>query len=128
MKIYGLNRIGLDFALALGNANFDGNVKFAFEPVKFSKVCFRLRLQHKEPGVGSVLLTDRLLIEGVPRITRRGPGVCWHAHRDFFLGIFKINPEARIQTSQANFENARDFKTYLLGDKKIMGDCACETP
>lgn len=115
MKVYGVNKVGLDFALALGNANFDGNVKYAYEPAQISRVCFRLRLQHKQPGPGSSMTKKR-----------RGPAVCWHAHRDFMRAIYTINPDARITTSFGTYNNERDFEFRHAQTR--YGKCKCEIP
>lgn len=38
---------------------------------------------------------------------RRGPWVCWHAHRDFFRALFELAPTASVRTGLG-----RDGVTY----------------
>lgn len=41
---------------------------------------------------------------------RRIGSACWHAHRDFFKEIFKINPDAEIHTALAKYKGIEDFE------------------
>ncbi len=114
MKIWGVNRAGLDFALALGSANFGGNVKFYAEPKRHGKA-WRLRLQHVAVGPGSRCYHRKSHVESVKQgpIGHRGPAVCCHVYKEFFRAIFEINEDARIATTSALYRNKVDFEAKM---------------
>jgi hypothetical protein len=44
---------------------------------------------------------------------RKVHAICWHGHRDFYRGIFRINPDARIQSGyyfKADWKGSEDFE------------------
>lgn len=128
MKIWGVNRTGLDFALAIGSANFQGNVKFYANPKRKGQA-WQLRLQHVEPGPGSRIYHRQSHVESVTKgsIQSRGPAVCWHVHRDFFRAIFEINEDARIKTSWSLYRNKADFDAKMEAEPGPEYEhCECE--
>jgi len=42
---------------------------------------------------------------------RRGPWVCWHAHRDFYRALFEIEPSAVVRTGLGVTYTAANFET-----------------
>lgn len=120
MKINGLNRTGLDFALALGNAKYAGNVKWAYEPKQRGRAWLvRLTSQDNEqPGVKLYAIS--------PVHTRKGPAVCWHAHRDFLRAVFDLNPAARIKTAFATYNSQEHFEQTFRATQQPEDRCSCE--
>lgn len=41
---------------------------------------------------------------------RRLNAACWHAYRDVMLGIFAVNPDARIYTAMAKYKGLEGFE------------------
>ena len=115
MKIWGVNSTGLEFALAMGNANFAGNIKFD-RCVKINRRHV-IRLAHRDAGPGS-----KISIRGNGR-KYHGPSVCWHAHRDFIRAVFDINPTARVKTAFADYRSKEDFEAKC--DSTKYGRCEC---
>ena len=129
MKITGLNRVGLDFALALGNANFAGNVKFE----KIERKSDRTHLvrlstnDNTQPGVKCYMSREAFDPMSVMKVRRRGPAACWHAHRDFIRAVFNINPEARVKSILTEYNCAEDFENDHETTKPTDrdGHCTC---
>jgi len=124
MKIWGINRTGLDFALAHGGGEFGGNIRFLTNPVKSGESnAYAVRLVHDKPGPGT-----RIYIKQTANgySARRGPAVCWHAHTAFMRAIFEINPDARIKTCVADYRGEEDFESsYMETYEELKGDCDC---
>ncbi|MHC4278166.1 MAG: hypothetical protein ACYSTI_12725 [Planctomycetota bacterium] len=129
MKIWGVSKTGLEFALALGNAKYAGNIRFKDLTLK-NKREYIVRLCHFEPGPGSKIfyVVSRVdagfSSDSTSEVRRTGPAVCWHAHRDFMRAVFEINPEAKIKTSFTAYNNAEHFEENYRDSK--FGKCLCE--
>jgi hypothetical protein len=120
VKIHGLNRTGLDFALALGNAKFAGNVRWAYEPKKRGRT-FLVRLTSLDndgPGVKVYCWSQGG--------KRRGPSCCWHAHRDFIRAVFSLNPDARVKTAFAMYRDKDNFEQTYERTFPKSHECVCE--
>ena len=58
---------------------------------------------------------------------RRIAAVCWHGHRDFYRALFKVAPEARVQTAMtrqlaqgSRYYTAENFeRVYQETDRNI---------
>lgn len=67
----------------------------------------RFRLQAKltrTPG-GRVPKSDPRKYCAVGHLGRRSANLCWHGHREFFRALFRVAPEARVQTTLLQKEN-----------------------
>jgi len=106
MKIWGLtsdelDRAALASSVRLVNVRPDGNATALRlktygptsngKPVKWGRVSQHIRNKDGSP--------------------RRVPGaVCWHGHRAFMREVFKINPDARIKTTLADYQGSEHFE------------------
>ncbi len=122
MKIWGLNKPGLDMALLLTNVRYGDNVKFAREP------------QYKRTHWIISLKTEDAMKVGSRRSKKKiSNSACWHVHRDFYENIFKINPLARVSTFTADYKGEGAFRHKFtatgekdLGNGLLMKDaCNC---
>ena len=128
MKVWGINRAGLDFALMLANADFAGNIKFHSEPKRRGRE-YLVSLRTQEPGPGANVYFHPACTCCDPperKIRQTGPSVCWHAHRDFIRALFEINPDSRIKSILSDYKGQADFEARHESTKGQWGDCLCE--
>lgn len=58
---------------------------------------------------------------------RRLRSCCWHAHRDWMIALYDINPNVIIQTRMARYKNREHFHETYPGTEYILTDrCHCE--
>lgn len=52
---------------------------------------------------------------------RKIAAACWHAHRDYFRALYKLNPSAVIKSALATYEGSADFEAQFeaTGDRNI---------
>ena len=90
--------------------NYDGNVIVQQDAYALSKNRFRAQIRCKS-GRGS---GARTTTSG-----RHMPIACWHAYRDVIAWIFRMNPNARVQTSLAIYRGSDDFQVKYLPTGRV---------
>lgn len=106
MKIWGLYREQVYEAYTLANEQYGRNVAFKRIPEKSGRA-FRVTLTVRNSHEAGSRRSRNL------RGIRRVSAACWHVHRDFMKEVFRINPEARIQTALADYKGLEDFQAFF---------------
>lgn len=114
MKVWGLNKAGLELALLLTNVKYGDNLEFYKEPVyKKSHWVFTIRVKD------SLKVGARRGSKGQLRIH-----ACWHAYRDLYATIFSICSQARVKTVRCDYKGKKDFEDNFekTGDEVLNPD------
>lgn len=112
MRIIGLTEKELLFACRRAGKKYNDNLDLADVSSSRNKrgdhFTFRLRVKDSS-GPGAQFSPETMFGGG-----RKTVQACWHAHRDFFYAVFKINPKAVVHTALATYRGVDDFQEKFM--------------
>ena len=120
----------LQVALDAVNSKYGGNIKFKTLVTKGRRISFTLTVDRTSEGRGAFSKTLPW-VSLSPDGKRRIAAACWHVHGDFFDALFKVCPEAVIESLGKRITkdggNWQDWnKGSIMYPKQASECCLCK--